>query len=525
MTQDGDRSQHTSDLSAHWQPPHPDAPLPSVLALPAPQQPASADATSFAIRPPGSKSLTNRALLLAALARGSTTLRHALVDADDARVMLRAITQLGATVASPAAESGPANAPTAAADTITILGTGGAFRPRGRLTLDLGNAGTATRFLAAACALLLRPGGEALLDGDPRMRERPIGELVAALRNMTCELQNWKPNISYTQAEGYPPLLITGVPPADGPVAIRFGRTMSSQFVSAALLLGPFIRGGVEVLFDDAITSEPYVDMTVRLLEHLGCRVSDERRSHSPSIATLRILVRTGDRTLRMADDPGGMSGFDLDIEPDASGATYFLAAAAMLPGCEGFIAGLRSDGSSLQGDAGFVRVIEACGGSWQQQPHGVLVRGAPRLQPFDLNFSGMPDTVMTAAVLAAFAHPTQDNPAARSTLRGVETLRVKETDRVAALVTELARLHVTVTVETAPGGHEIMRITPPAGGIPSGSDAPPVTFETYRDHRMAMSMALASLRRPNVMINDPACVAKTYPNFWQHFGAVVNRH
>jgi 3-phosphoshikimate 1-carboxyvinyltransferase len=524
MTHDGDRSPQTSDHPAHWQPPHPDAPLPSVLALPAPQQPASADATSFAIRPPGSKSLTNRALLLAALARGSTTLRHALVDADDARVMLRAITQLGATVASPSAESGPAGSP-AAADTITILGTGGAFKPRGRLTLDLGNAGTATRFLAAACALLLRPSGEALLDGDPRMRERPIGELVSALRNMTCELQNWKPSISYTQAEGYPPLLITGVPPADGPVTIRFGRTMSSQFVSAALLLGPFIRGGVEVLFDDAITSEPYVDMTVRLLEHLGCRVTDERRSHSPSIATPRILVRTGDRSLRMADDPGGMPGFDLDIEPDASGATYFLAAAAMLPGCEGFIAGLRTDGSSLQGDAGFVRVIEACGGTWQQQSHGVLVRGASRLQPFDIDFSGMPDTVMTAAVLAAFARPTEGNPAARSALRGVETLRVKETDRVAALVTELARLNVTVTVEATPGGLETMHITPPAGGIAADADSHPVTFDTYRDHRMAMSMALVSLKRPNVLINDPACVAKTYPSFWQHFGDVANRH
>lgn len=461
--------------------------MPSALPDPLPIPPA-AGPISAAIRPPGSKSLTNRALLLASLASGRSTLRGALTDADDARVMIDALRALGAGVDIDGT-------------TIHVTGVGGRWWPAvSELRLDLHNAGTATRFLAAA-ALLAPPGTTVTIDGDERMRERPIGELVEALNALSSPGKC----ATCTGRSGYPPVRIEPLhpPAASDPATVRFGRTRSSQFISALLLIAPFLPGGLSVAFDDAITSEPYIDMTIGLLRRLGGVVDDRRP------AGVRI-------------EHGLIAGFELDIEPDASGATYFEAAAAILPGSTITIEGLDLHPSrpSLQGDTGFVRILTGMGARVERSGRGLVV-SAPadgRLRPIDADLSDMPDTAMTAAALACFAAPTQDNPTATTTLRGLRTLRVKETDRIQALRTELGRIGVETAVLSEPDGDEALRITPPAGGLigDSGPQAPvDVAFDTYNDHRMAMSLALVGLRVPGVKVRNPGCVGKTYPGFW----------
>ncbi len=485
----------------------PPMPLPPVLQLP---EPKAHPRTVRSVRPPGSKSLTNRALLLAALGTGETSLRGALAEADDAKVMLAALAQLGAVVR------------TTSQGALSVTGVGGCWRIAGSIAggaaggvaggaveINLNNAGTATRFLAAACAVLTPKGVCVVLDGDARMRQRPIGELVDALRSMHAG-NGWKVNVQYQGGVGVPPLVITGNGVPQGPLVASFGVTASSQFISAVLLLAPFIEGGVRIEFTGAITSETYIDMTVGLLRQLGCDVQDQRPR------TLAVSRKAGSTALFTE----GM----IDIEPDASGASYFLAAGALRPERPVMVAGLRTEGgTSLQGDSQFVRVLTAAGVQWQQGADGVHIGGGQStLCPFDLDFAGMPDTVMTAAVLAAFASPTPQNPGVVSRLTNVQTLRVKETDRIAALVTELAKLDVHVAVQEEKNGSETMLITPPCGGVLCTPDAPPIIFETYHDHRMAMSLALVALRRPNVQINDPACVGKTYPGFWNDFASIL---
>ena len=490
-------------------------PLPHVLRLPNPQ---AGTRTVRSVRPPGSKSLTNRALLLAALSSGETLLRGALTEADDAKVMLAAIAQLGASVR------------TTSDGTLAVTGVGGRWQVNGdAVKINLNNAGTATRFLAAACAVLTPAGTRIVLDGDARMRQRPIGQLVDALHAMHAS-DGWKVNVQYGGDVAVPPLVITGNGVPQGPLVASFGATASSQFISAVLLLAPFIKGGVRIEFTGAITSETYIDMTVGLLRQLGCNVQDQRPR------TLAVSPKAGPAALFA-------SGL-INIEPDASGASYFLAAGALRPDRPVMVAGLRTEGgTSLQGDSQFVRVLTAAGVQWRQdqgqdqrqdqgqddgqaegqEANGVHVGGnQSTLQPFDFDFAGMPDTVMTAAVLAAFASPTPQNPDAVSRFASVQTLRVKETDRVAALTAELAKLGVHVRVQAQASGSETMLITPPRGGVLCTPDAPPVVFETYHDHRMAMSMALIALRRPNVQIIDPSCVGKTYPDYWKHFASVV---
>ena len=456
----------------------------AALRLPDPATAAQMRAHRFAITPPGSKSLTNRALLLAALADGQSILRGALLDADDAKVMLRAVGQLGAAV------------DITAGDQLHISGCAGEFTPvrQGMATeLALGNAGTATRFLAAACALLLQDQAEVIIDGDARMRQRPISELVAAL----CELGAY---VTYEQQTGFPPLRIIGRGPASEHVGLQFGTTASSQFISAVLLCGAAIHSGVSTLFTGPITSESYIDMTLGLLTRLGAHVIDERPE--------RITV-----------SPGSFASFDLTIEPDASGATYALAAAALQPGCIGTIRGLPIDPDrSLQGDAGFVSVLRAAGAQCAGDDTHIAVTGPEQLLPFDLDFALMPDTVMTAAVLAACAVPTAANPLAESILRGVQTLRVKETDRLVAITQELAKVGCRCEVQSEADGSETLRIFPALARV---QPAKAITFETYNDHRIAMSCALFSLWYSSISIANPGCASKTYPNFWQHFAAM----
>lgn len=431
------------------------------------------------VRPPGSKSLTNRAILLAALADGESTLTHALVDADDAQVMVRALRALGAGVEIDGS-------------TVRVRGVGGRWRVgTDGVTINLNNAGTATRFLTAAAVLAPAGSGGIVIDGNARMRERPIRELGDALARLGVRVE-------YLGGNGCPPLRVH--PPADGSAlarTIEFGTTASSQFISAVMLVAPLLPGGLRVISRDPVTSPSYIAMTRALMGRVGVRVE------SGGEAGCTLDERIGPQAVR---------GFTLDIEPDASGATYFEAAAALVPGARCAIDGLdlspTPGAGSMQGDARFVGVISAMAGAVERLGTAVRVTGGPRLVGVDADLSDMPDTAMTAAVLACFA----DGP---TTLRGLRTLRVKETDRLEALRVELGRLGAGVRIlpDVLHGeADEALEITPPS----SGGAGSVVAFDTYDDHRMAMALALVGLRRGGVLIREPACVRKTYPTFFQ---------
>lgn len=456
--------------------------LPPVLPIP-----TVARTFHTSIRPPGSKSLTNRAMLLAALARGTSTLRRPLLDADDARRMLAALAALGARIDA----SNP--------DEVSVQGVNGRWHtPATGLTLDLGNAGTATRFLAAAAILSPAP---ITIDGNARMRQRPIGELAAAIRSLGAEIE-------YLGGKNLPPIRI--VPPAHPrgtEHALAIPTTQSSQFISALLLIAPWLELGVTLRMLGEITSPSYIEMTVGLLQKLGAQVQ--------CTGDLRV-IRVGPPRLPAGSPMGlGLNAFDYAVEPDASGATYLWAAAALSPDSSCTVLDLGPD--SLQGDAQFTELLALMGAVITRPDHaspaGVKCRGPRSLKPILADMSRMPDASMTLASLACFAPGT-------SVLRGLRTLRVKETDRIAAMQKELAKIGVEVKPGVQ-GDDGAISITPPRTGIDCSPSAPPVEFDTYDDHRMAMSLALIGLRRPNVFIKDPGCVAKTYPTFWQDLASI----
>ncbi len=427
------------------------------------------------ITPPGSKSLTNRALFLGALARGASTLRRALDGADDAVAMMGALSDLGVVIF----QSG---------DEQTIGGVGGRWEPdaaASEVTLNLNNAGTATRFLAASALLSPVP---ITIDGNARMRQRPIGELVDAMRCLGV-------TATYGGREGCPPVRLA--PPSVLPKApiLTIPTTLSSQVLSALLLVAPWIPGGLTLKLEGKITSRPYVAMTVGLLERLGA------------------TVRTTDdlRTIRVGPSPteSGIPAFEYTVEPDASGATYFWGAAALVPGARCCVPGL--DERSLQGDARLPELLAKMGAQVAYEAGAITCRGGPSLTPITADLSDMPDAAMSLAVLACFAQ-------GRSVFRGLRTLRVKETDRIEAIRTELSRIGVRVETGVL-GDPGAIAVNPPDGGAESATT--PVAFETYDDHRMAMSLALVGLRRPGISIRDPACVAKTYPGFWGDFSTL----
>jgi 3-phosphoshikimate 1-carboxyvinyltransferase len=438
------------------------------------------------IRPPGSKSLTNRALLLAALAHGTSTIRHALVEADDARRMLEAIVRLGARVET-------------RGDVLVVSGVGGQWRTGGEpVTLDLGNAGTATRFLAAAAMLAPRESGGIIIDGNARMRQRPIGELAAALHAVGVQTRS-------LGAEGYPPLHVLPADPGALKGEVSFSRTASSQFVSALLLVAPWLPHGLTVRFTEPPTSASYIDMTIALLRRCGAQAKSGDLSHPSAVTVFPTSTPSASGAQH------GLRGFTYEVEPDASGAAPFWAAAALVPGARVLVPGLWLEGGagpcSLQGDARFVRVLHRMGAQVELAPGGIAVRG-DRLLGIDVDLSQMPDTAMALATIMCFA----DGP---SRVTGLRTLRVKETDRILALVKELTKIGARIE-PFAGSGDEGLAITP----IPAAQrgDATPVHFDTYDDHRMAMALALVGLRRRGVRIRDPDCVAKTYPEFWRDF-------
>jgi 3-phosphoshikimate 1-carboxyvinyltransferase len=410
----------------------------------------------LALAPPGSKSLTNRAMILAALASGESTLRNALF-ADDTRVMIDCLRRLGFEVRDDET-----------AQTIVITGRGGEI-PASSAELFCGNSGTTIRFVAALCSL---GRGRFVLDGIERMRQRPIGPLVGMLNNLAARVRHLDQN-------GYPPIevLADGLPGGN----VRYGSETSSQYLSAVLHVAPLARHETRVYLDGKQTSWPYVEMTMRLMDEFGVLVELERDpvTHEPT----RIIL-----------PPARYAPRDLTIEPDASNATYFLAAAALVPESRISIDGLGT--ASLQGDVAFAQLLRRMGASVKVERHRITVEGTDTLEAIDADFSNIPDTAQTFAVLACFAEGA-------SVLRGLHTLRVKETDRVAALQNELTKLGAEVEVVA-----DTMTIHPPPKPHPASID-------TYDDHRMAMSFSLAGLRISGVRINDPACVNKTFPSYF----------
>ena len=412
------------------------------------------------VRLPGSKSISNRILLLAALADGDTLVRDVLA-ADDTDRMLDALAALGVRVERQG-------------DTqdYRVHGCGGAL-PVKSAELFLGNAGTAFRPLTAALALL---GGDYRLSGVARMHERPIGDLVDALRPLGAA-------VDYLGNAGYPPLAI-------GTGHIRAGATtrvrgdVSSQFLSALLMALPLAGGGtVEVVGE--LISKPYVELTLNLLARFGVAVERD--------GWTAFTVPAGSRYR----SPG-----DIYVEGDASSASYFLAAGA-IGGGPVRVTGVGRD--SIQGDVRFAEALAQMGARIDMGPDWIEARApaAGRLTAVDLDCNHIPDAAMTLAAAALFADGT-------TTLRNIASWRVKETDRLAAMATELRKLGATVTE-----GEDFLSVTPPAAPIPHAA------IDTYDDHRMAMCFSLAAFAVP-VRINDPKCVAKTFPGYFDAFAGLA---
>jgi len=418
------------------------------------------------VRLPGSKSISNRVLLLAALSEGSTTV-HDLLASDDTAVMLTALEQLGCTIE----QSG---------STAVIEGLGGQSPARqGRLFL--GNAGTAMRPLTAALALL---GGDFELSGVPRMHERPIGDLVDALRQLGCQ-------IDYLGQEGYPPLRIrTGQLTLDAPIRIR--GDVSSQFLTALLLALPLVATRditLEVVGE--LISRPYIEITLKLLARFGIQIQQD--------GWQRFTIPAGSRYRSPAD---------IHVEGDASSASYFIALgaiAATATSQNGIkIQGVGAD--SIQGDIRFVEAARQMGALIDSSANSLTVRrGAWPLKAIDLDCNHIPDAAMTLAVMALYADGT-------TTLRNIASWRVKETDRIAAMACELRKLGASVE-----DGADYLRITPPV----QWRTAP---IHTYDDHRVAMCFSLAAFNPAKLptRILDPKCVAKTFPDYFETLFSVT---
>ena len=423
------------------------------------------------VRLPGSKSISNRTLLLAGLASGVTVVRD-LLESDDTGRMLDALRTLGVECAD---QGGRA---------VRITGCGGSF-PVKSAELFLGNAGTAFRPLTAVLALMR---GEYRLSGVARMHERPIGDLVDALRRIGA-------GIDYLGAEGFPPLAIhAGDLRGADEVSVR--GNVSSQFVTALLLALPLLGKAIRLCVEGELISKPYVEITLNTMSRFGVAVS--RRDWS-------VFEIPGGATYR---SPG-----EIYVEGDASSASYFLAAGA--------ISGLHDGGpvrvegvgrGSIQGDVRFADALEQMGAAvtmgdnWIQATAGPAARARGKLHAIDADMNHIPDAAMTLAVAALFADGA-------SVLRNIGSWRVKETDRIAAMAAELRKLGATVEE-----GPDYLAITPP----PGGRLTPNAVIDTYDDHRIAMCFSLAALGGVGVRINDPGCVAKTFPEYFDVLASIT---
>ena len=421
---------------------------------------------------PGSKSISNRVLLLSALCAGTTTL-HDLLNSDDTQVMLSALRSLGCVVRQ-------------SSTTVEIDGMAGVIQ-NARADLFMGNAGTAMRPLAAALAVL---GGNFKLHGIARMHERPIGDLVDALRQLGCQ-------IDYLANEGYPPLLI-GQPQLVLNAPIRVRGDVSSQFLTALLMALPLVAHK-DIVIDvmGELISRPYIEITLNLLNRFGVHVQRDGWS--------RFTIPSGSRL----KSPG-----ILHVEADASSASYFIALGAIstrgssLNDCKSIrIEGVGSD--SIQGDIRFVQAASQMGANVRRGPNWLEVSvGSWPLKPIDLDCNHMPDAAMTLAVMALYASGT-------TTLRNIASWRVKETDRIAAMAAELRKLGAMVQE-----GADFLKVTPPT----SPKHWKAATIHTYDDHRVAMCFSLAAFNPASlpVRIEDPKCVAKTFPEYFEALFSVA---
>jgi 3-phosphoshikimate 1-carboxyvinyltransferase len=399
------------------------------------------------IRPPGSKSITNRALVCAALADGQSRLTGAL-DSEDTCVMIDALGQLGIAV-----KHDPST------HTIDVTGCGGKIPAKGG-ELFVANSGTTIRFLTVLTTL---GHGEFRLDGVPRMRERPIKDLLVALEQLGADAKS-------EAGDGCPPALVTASGLPGGAAKVR--GDISSQFLSGLLMTAPYAERPVTLSIDGTLVSQPYVHMTLAVMRSFG------------------VDVPAGDLT-RFDVPRAHYRGTEYAIEPDASAASYFLAAAAITGG-NVTVEGLSR--TSLQGDVAFAECLERMGCEVRDEVDRITVVGRP-LRAIEANMNAISDTVQTLGAVALFAKgPT--------TIRGVAHIRHKETDRIADLARELRKLGAK-TEEFTDG----LRIIP--------DKLRGASINTYRDHRMAMSLALVGLKQPGVVINDPGCVDKTYPEYF----------
>lgn len=411
------------------------------------------------IKLPGSKSISNRTLLLAALSKGTTLIRDLLIS-DDTNRMLDALKLLGVTLEQCGEHDWE------------VTGCAGQF-PNKQADLFLGNAGTAFRPLTAALAL---SNGHYHLHGVPRMHERPIGDLVDALRQTGAD-------ITYEANSGFPPL---NVSPAQLDVSrpIQIRGDVSSQFLTALLMALPLTQQQATIEVVGELISKPYIEITLNLMAKFGVQVQ-----------------RDGWERFTIPANSQYQSPIEMYVEGDASSASYFIAAGAIAGNVT--VTGLGQ--TSIQGDVRFADAVRLMGGKIHYDVNHIQSSQAKTIQAIDLDCNHIPDAAMTLAILALFADGT-------TTLRNIASWRVKETDRIAAMATELRKLGATVEE-----GADYIKITPPAQLTPNA------VIDTYDDHRMAMCFSLVSLGGVPIIINDPNCVAKTFPNYFEEFKKLVS--
>ena len=408
---------------------------------------------------PGSKSLSNRALLLAALAEGDTELTN-LLDSDDISHMLNALTQLGIQYTLNEDKT-----------RCTVSGNGGAFNVAEPLELFLGNAGTAMRPL---CAALAASKVDCVLTGEPRMEERPIGDLVDGLREANAD-------ISYLKNDGFPPLQIKGKTLLGGEMSVD--GSVSSQFLTALLMAAPLFAGDVTIRIKGELVSKPYIYITLDTMAKFGVSVENDNY-----------------QTFTISGDAKYVAPGKFMVEGDASSASYFLAAGAIKGGTVR-VTGIGQH--SIQGDIRFADVLEAMGAKVVWNDEYVEVTGAP-LKGVSMDMNHIPDAAMTIATTALFAEgPT--------TMTNIYNWRVKETDRLAAMATELQKLGAKVEE-----GHDSIKVWPTAS-------LKHAEIDTYNDHRIAMCFSLVALSDTPVTINDPGCTRKTFPDYFTRFATLYS--
>ncbi len=410
------------------------------------------------VKLPGSKSISNRTLLLAALSSGTTLIRDLLIS-DDTNRMLEALTTLGVQLEQCGERDW------------TVVGCSGQF-PNKQADLFLGNAGTAFRPLTAALAL---SNGEYHLHGVPRMHERPIGDLVDALHQVGA-------NIKYEANRGFPPLNIS---PAQLDVSkpIQIRGDVSSQFLTALLMALPLTQQQATIEVVGELISKPYIEITLNLMAKFGVQVE-----------------RDGWQRFTILANSQYTSPQEIFVEGDASSASYFIAAGAIAGDVT--VTGLGQD--SIQGDIRFAEAVAMMGGKIAYLNNQIQAKQANKIIALDLDCNHIPDAAMTLAILALFAEGT-------TTLRNIASWRVKETDRISAMATELRKVGAFVQE-----GADYIKITPPEQLTPNA------VIDTYDDHRMAMCFSLVSLGGIPITINDPNCVAKTFPNYFEEFKKLV---